>query len=165
MISPELIRRFPLSAGLSPEQVITLAKAANEESVAAGHFFFHEGDELAALYLVLEGIAAVVMEVPDQSVEQKVSGQLTGQLQTKDIVISAVGPGEIFGPSALIPPHKASSSAKATTACRVIVFDALQLRQIFEDDCRFGYIMMQKAAQIIRERLNDMRIESLVHLV
>jgi CRP-like cAMP-binding protein len=80
---------------------------------------------------------------------------------TRDIVISTIGPGEMFGWSGLVPPHKATASAKAQTDCRVIVFDCNQLLDVFVDDCEFGYTMAQKAAQVIGERLRDIRIESL----
>jgi CRP-like cAMP-binding protein len=165
MISPELLRRYPFFAGLSHDQIVTLAKVADEVSVDTEHYFFHEGDDLTGLHLVVEGAVAIVIEVPDQSVEQKVSGQLTGELQTSDVVISAVGPGEVFGWSALVPPHQATTSAKATTPCRVVTFNGPELLQTFEDDCRFGYVMIQKMAQVVRDRLRDLRIESLAHLV
>ncbi len=103
--------------------------------------------------------------MPDRELEQKLSEQLTGGLQTKDVVISAVGPGEVFGWSALVAPHEATTSGKATTPCRVIAFDCRKLRQIFEEDCRFGYLMSQKIARIIRDRLRAIRIESLVQVV
>jgi hypothetical protein len=45
------------------------------------------------------------------------------------------------------------------------VFECEELRQVFEDDCPFGLVMMQKAAQVIRERLRDMRIQSLADLI
>jgi CRP-like cAMP-binding protein len=163
MISPELIRRYPFFAGLSHEQMVTLAKVADEVSAEAGYYFFHEGDELKNFYLVLEGVVAIVLELPDQAVEQPLSEQLSGKLQTKDVITSAIGPGEVFAWSALVPPHGASAGGKATTSCRVISFDCQQLMPIFESDCQFGYLMMQKAAQVIRERLRDIRIESLAH--
>jgi hypothetical protein len=46
----------------------------------------------------------------------------------------------------------------------VIAFDCQKLLKEFESDCRFGYLMMQKAAQISRDRLRDLRIESLAEL-
>jgi CRP-like cAMP-binding protein len=165
MISPELLRRYPFFAGLSHEEIVSMAKVGSAIHVEAGHFFFHENDQLDNFYLVVEGAVAIVIEVPDQDVEHKLSGQLTGDLQMKDVVISAIGPGEVFGWSALVPPHGATTSAKATTPSHVIAFDCRELLQIFEDDCRFGYLMTQKAAQIIRERLRAMRIESLAHAV
>jgi CRP/FNR family cyclic AMP-dependent transcriptional regulator len=165
MISPELLRRYPFFAGLSHDQIVKLAKVGNELPVDAEHYFFHEGETLDCFNLVVEGAVAIVIEVPDQGVEQKLAGQLTGELQTKDVVVSAVGPGEVFGWSGLVPPHKATTSVKATTPCRVIAFNCQELLQAFDDDCRFGYVMMQKTAQIIRDRLRDIRIESLVHAV
>lgn len=165
MVSPELIRRYPFFAGLDPDQIKVLAQAAEEESVEAGHYFFREGDELPCFCIVLEGALAVVAELPDREVEQKLSEQLTGNLQTKDVVISTVGPGEAFGWSALVPPHTATASVKATTPARVIHFDATALREAFAEDCEFGYKMTQKVAQVIRDRLHDMRIQSLPYFV
>jgi len=165
MISPELLRRYQFCAGLSYEQIVTLAKMGQELNVEAGHTFFCEGDTLAKFYLVVEGAAALIIEVPDQAVEQKLSDQLLGDLQTKEIVITALGPGEMFGWSALIPPHQATTSGKATTPCRVIAIDSPPLLQLFKDDCQFGYLMIQKTAQIVRERLQALRIESLSHMM
>ena len=97
MVSPELIRRYAFFAGPDYEHIVKLSKVADEESVEAGHCFFHESDNLKSVYLVLE---------------------------------------------------RASE----------------ELLQTFEEDCRFGYIMTQKSAQVIRERLRDSRIESLADL-
>ena len=67
----------------------------------------------------------------------------------------------MFGWSALVPPHTSTANAKAMTSCRVAVFDMEELRPILEVDCRFAYLMLLKAAQIVRGRLRDRRIESL----
>lgn len=164
MISPELIRRYSFFAGLDYDHVVKLSKLATEEAVEVGHCFFHECDDMKHIYLVMEGAVAIVFEVPDQDVEQQVSGQLTGELQTKDITVSTVGTGDVFGWSGLIPPHTATATAKAITPVRVLKFDAEKLLEDFEEDCRFGYVMSQKAGNVIRERLRDLRIESLADL-
>jgi CRP-like cAMP-binding protein len=164
MISPEVIRRYPFFAGLSHDRLVTLAKVAEEMDVAADHYFFHEGDQLDRLYLVMAGAVAIVAEVPTQDVAHKLSDQFTGELQTNEVVLSAIGPGEVFAWSALVPPHQATTSGKATTPSRVIVFDCIELLRIFEDDCGFGYQMIQKIAQVVRDRLRDMRTETLAHM-
>lgn len=161
MISPELIRRYPFFAGLNHDYVATLAKLADEVSVEAGHCFFDEGNELKKIYLVVEGAVAIVIEVPDRSVEHSLSEQLTGKLTTKSVTVSTVGTGGVFAWSALIPPHKATAGAKAITSCRVIALDCEGLRPLFEEDCNLAYLMTLKAAQIVRERLRDMHIETL----
>ncbi len=163
MVSSELLRRYPFFAGLSYEHILALAKIATEIHTESEHYFFREGEELQCFYLVIEGAAAIVMEVPDQDVKHTLAEQFSREMQTRDIVISAAGPGDIFGWSGLVPPHQATASTKAITPCRVVAFDCQTLRQIFEEDCRFGYSMMQKVAQVIRERLRDAYIESLAH--
>lgn len=161
MVSPELIRRYRFFAGLTREQIEVLARAAEEQRVDAGQYFFHEGEMLSTLWLVLEGAVAVVMELPNHETPQTVADQLTGKLRTRDVVISTVGPGCVFGWSALVPPYGATASTKTMTRVHVVKFDAESLREHFEVDCAFGYLIMQKIAQITRDRLHDTRIQSL----
>lgn len=164
MISTELIRRYPFFAGLSHDQLGTLAKVADEMTVEAGYYFFREGDELNTYYLVIDGIIALVIGVPDRDAEQSLTRQLTDDLIYKDITVSTVGVGDLFGWSALIPPHESTASAKSATFSRVVAFDCKKLRPILEEDYFFAYLMTLKAAQIIRSRLRDKRIESLAEI-
>jgi CRP-like cAMP-binding protein len=165
MVSPELLRRYPFFAGMSHDNIVIMANAAEEQVVEAGHIFFHSDQPMSHLYLVLDGEVGIVMDLPDQAVEQPVSGQLTGALLTRDVVLSTVGPGEVFGWSALVPPFTASAAAKALAPSRALAFQCATLMSAFEEDCRFGYMVMQKAAQVIRGRLHDMHIQSLAYLV
>jgi len=146
MISPEVLRRYPYFAGLSADQMVTVANTAEEISAPAGHVFFHEGDVLNHLYIVLEGEVAILIELPTQN---------------KQAVTSTVGPGEVFAWSALVPPYQATAGVKALSVSRVLSFDCRALRKAFEQDCQLGYNMMQMLAQVIRDRLRDLRIETL----
>jgi len=161
MISPEVIRRYPFFAGLDNDEIITVAKLAEEWKVEAGTYIFHEDDQLEVFYLLLEGAVSIVIEVPDRDVKQPLSEQLAGEIKTKDITVSTIGNGEVFGWPGLIPPHVANASAKALTDCRVVAFDCEDLLETFEENPRFGYKLTLRAAQVMRERLRDMRIESL----
>jgi CRP-like cAMP-binding protein len=161
MISPELLRRYPFFAGLNMDQINMLSKLANEEIVEPGHYFFHENEALDSFFLDVEGAVAIVFELPERDVDHKISDQFMRKLKTKDVVISTVSPGDVFGWSGLVPPYTATAGAKALTPCRVIAFDRKEIVAIFDKDCEFGYLMTQKAAQVIRERLHDFRIESL----
>lgn len=146
MISPELIRRYALFADLDWEQIVALAMAAEEQEAAAGEYFFREGEELNRFYLMVEGKAAIVVELPGQD---------------REVIVGTVGPGEMFGWSALVAPHSSTAHTRALTRCRVVAFDCRPLREQFERDPRFGYLMMEKAAQVIRQRMRDSRIEGL----
>ncbi|HIC89596.1 MAG TPA: Crp/Fnr family transcriptional regulator [Anaerolineae bacterium] len=149
MVSPELLRRYPFFAGLDMDQITILARSADEVTVETGHYFFHEGEELSSFYIILEGAVAIVFELPQHD---------------REIVISTLGPGDVFAWSGLVPPHSSTASGKALTWCRVLSFDCREIRKSFEEDWHFGYLMMEKAAQVIRGRLRDLRIESLAYL-
>jgi CRP-like cAMP-binding protein len=161
MVSAELMRRYPFFSNLSKGQLEKLAQVGSELTVDAGHYFFQEGDELDQFYIVLEGEAGIFIDLTDDTVAQPLSGQLTGEIITRELVISKVGPGEMFGWSALVPPHTATSGSRALVPCRVMAFDCHQLHQMFEQDCQFGYVMIMKATKIIRARLRSLRMESL----
>lgn len=165
MISPEVLRRYPFFAGLLHEHLVALADVAEELRVDDGSYFFHEGDLLGSFYLNLQGSVGVVFELPAEDAAQTVAGQLVGEFPTRDVVISSVGSGNAFGWSGLVPPYRATASAKALTDCRVIAFDCERLRQMFEDDCELGFRMTQKAAEVMQSRLRDLRIETLANIV
>jgi CRP/FNR family transcriptional regulator, cyclic AMP receptor protein len=162
MVSPELIRRYPFFAGLSLDEIELMARVGDELAVPTDHRFFREGEPLDAFYLVVEGAVGIVMEIPDREQHQTVAGQLMGNIVSKDFTVSTVGTGEVFGWSALIPPVDAVSGAKAIMASRVVRFDTDKLQAAFEDNWRFGYLMTQKMAGVLRDRLRDARIESLI---
>jgi CRP-like cAMP-binding protein len=164
MISVEIIRRYPFFAGLTYEQIVILAKLADECRVEKDHIFFKENDVLKSIYLVLEGAAAIIIEVPDRDVEQPIADQLTGEMKMQDIVLSTVGSGGIFGFPALIPPYNANATAKSITQCRVVEFDCTELLKEFDKDCGFGYVMTQRVAQLAVERLRDLRVETLASI-
>ncbi|MGD2158287.1 MAG: cyclic nucleotide-binding domain-containing protein [Anaerolineales bacterium] len=161
MISTELIRRYPFFAGFDRDQISTLASCAQEQSFIPGDYIFYEGDELKHFYLVLDGKADIVIGIPDRAKKHSLSGQLTRAIETIDITISTVQPGDIFGWSGLVPPHRSTASVVAATNCQVVSFDCEKLLHIFQEDNCFGYLMTQKIARVVRRRLRDMRIESL----
>ena len=165
MVSPELLRRYPFFAGLSHGHISTLAKLADEITVEAEEYFFHEEDELNRFYLLLEGAVSIVIELPERNVDHKVSDQFMRDMKTRDVIVSTIGSGDVFGWSGLIPPYRATAGSKALTSCRVVAIESTELLNIYEEDCQFGLLMTQKAAQVIRDRLRDLRTETLSFIV
>lgn len=165
MISPEILRRYPFFSRFSEQHLLFLADAAREETVAPDHIFFREGDLLKEFYLLLEGDVVVLMELPDRSRKQSLSRQLMRDLVTKEIATSSVTRGDIFGWSALLPPFRATAKARALSPCRLATFNSRELRSKMEEDCAFGYVLMEKIAQLVRDRLQDSRVETLAYFV
>jgi CRP-like cAMP-binding protein len=149
MVSPELIRRFPFFSNFSMDQIVFLAMQAEEEIYPQDHYFHQEGNELNKIYLITEGEVAVFTKLPQKG---------------REITLSTLGTGEIFGWSGLVPPYASTAGVKAITPARVITFDANELRKKCEEDAKFGYVMMTKIAQVVRERLNSLRIETLAYI-
>ena len=164
MVSTELLRRFPFFAGLNKDQMNTLAKISDELTAETNHYFFHEDEELNFVYLILEGSTAMIFRLPKRNVQHKISEQFSRELVSEDVIVGTLGLGDVFGWSGLVPPFKATAGAKAITDCKVIAIESRELIKIFEEDYRFGYLMTQKAAQVIRDRLRDLRIETLAFM-
>lgn len=150
MVSPELLRRFPIFGCITMDNISELAKCAEEKTIQGDQIINREGDELRYLYLLLEGEVAIVSFLPKNGDE---------------VVHSTIGVGELFNWSALIPPHTATASTKTIAPSRVVAFDAVVLRQKFTDDCAFGYQMVLNIAQVIRDRLNALLIETMAYHV
>lgn len=165
MVSAELLRRYPFFAGFTREQIDDLSRVAEEESVLPGNQFVYEGKRLTNFYLVLEGTVGIIINVPDREIEQSLTRQITNDLITREVTVSTVGEGEVFGWSAVIPPNLPTANAKALTTCRVLVFDYQLLQPIIDEDCCIGHLLTLKIAQIIRDRMRVWRMESLAEIV
>jgi len=161
MISPETLRAHQFFAGFNHDQIVALATVAEEQHVDQGHTFIREGDKIDHFYLLLEGTVALYIAIPDPEAEHSISQQITREMATKNIRMSSLGKGEMVGWSAIVPPHESTATVEAVTACRVVAFDYPALRSSFGDDCCFELQLTRKAAQIIRQRLRDRRIELL----
>jgi len=83
--------------------------------------------------------------------------------QDKEVVINTLSTGEVFGWTSLLPPFTAGSGANSATSCKLVEFTSTDLQEKFEEDYEFGYLMMIKVAQIIRERLDSIVIETLAY--
>lgn len=161
MVSPEQLIRYPFFAGFNHDQLSVLATAGQMISVDEGHYFFYEGDQLDKLYLIVKGKVAINIGVPNKGSAGDVRDHILGNLVMDDIAVSTVDEGQLFGWSAMIPPHESTASAQTITECQVMAFDCHELKNHFQTDCEFAYIMMVKVADVIRQRLRDMHVQSL----
>ncbi len=155
MISAELLKNYNFFSGLDHEYVIRLAEIAEEVSVEGDTYIFREGDNIRKLYLIVEGTTAIIFEVPSKTRDDKIT----------EISLNTIGACDVFGYPALVPPHMASVSAKSLTPCQILAFDGGALLSIFEEDCRFGYKVMQRIAHVMRERISEIRAVSLAYLM
>ncbi len=147
MISPEVLRRFPFFAGLTDEELKSIAMISNEERFEANTFISRQREPARKLYLLLQGSVDVMIDTDEEGLEHE--------------TVSTLTVGDVFGWSALVEPYTLTSSLFAATSVTLIAVDGAGLRALFELDCHLGYIVMTKAAQVISNRLKDTRVQML----
>lgn len=147
MVAAEIIESFLDFGNLEEHEVRALAILAEEEHHQLGEFIFHEGDQAAKVYLLLEGRVEMMMN--------------TNAGGTQREVVMTVGPGEIFGWSSLVEPYQLTASAHCATHVRVVAITAPGIRALMTISCSLGFRLMQKACQIASARLRATRIQLL----
>lgn len=158
MISPELLRRYPFFSGFANGQLKTIAMLSDEITVLQGQLLFYEGEELPALYLILEGSVNLSIALPDKGSRAIIPPPAA---RAREAVVSVVRAGDVLAWSALVPPYKATSIARAAEPCKLVVFDARALRRSFDEDPAFGYQVLLRVAQVARDRVMDLHYETL----
>jgi CRP-like cAMP-binding protein len=124
-------------SGLAPDFVDFLAAHATTRRLAEGEIVFRYGERADRFYLVTTGHVSV--DVP------AIAGPA---LELQDL-----GPGAVVGWSWLIPPHRWSFEAHATTRAEVVEFDGAAVLAHCDENTRFGYELLKHFAALMSERL------------
>lgn len=148
-------------AATDPEEAVlkgwlaTMPRAARSKILAmatratfpAGTEIMGEGDHVGWFGIVASGRIALQLGVPGR-------GQVT--LETVEV-------GELFGLSALVPPHKATTTVTAVGDVDALMVDASAIRSLFEQDCEFAASVYFAVARALLGRL-DAAHEALIDL-
>jgi CRP-like cAMP-binding protein len=67
--------------------------------------------------------------------------------------VYTVGKGEIFGWSALVPPHRLTASARCEGKADVMMINGKELTEFLEKDKHIGYVVMKNLSALISSRL------------
>jgi len=143
-VATEALQRLELFAGLPPDVLARIAPMAAEERNPDGTLLFSEGASAKSLFLVLEGRI---------SLEKRVQLGRTGTPRRASIEI--VGPGHAVGWSSLVAPHEYTSSGICQGETMVLVISGERLRRLMAEEPAAGYLILQRVASIIRERLTS----------
>jgi CRP-like cAMP-binding protein len=147
MISPELLKRYPLFGSLSDEQLQSLASIAREESWEAGERIFEIGSTAENFYLLMEGLVDLFYRFDDERNPD----------QTRDSGVGEINPGEPFAISALFEPYRLTASAVASRPSKGIRMNAQKLIQLCSFDLELGMILQRELVKAIFERLTYAR--------
>jgi CRP/FNR family cyclic AMP-dependent transcriptional regulator len=112
----ELLRRVPLLADLSDEELDRIAQVAIPRSYPRGARVFHEGDESDACYVIRSGEVRVTREHSDG----------------RAIALATLSPGEIVGELAMLDGEVRSASVEALSDVELLAIAARDMRSLLE---------------------------------
>ncbi len=145
MVSPELLRRYPLFSGLNDAEQKAIAQVAEEITMEGGTLLFEEGQAVPALHILLEG-----------GVDLYYRSTRNGD---KPLPVCEISAGEPFGISALIEPYTLTATARVTRRSRILRIPAAVLRTWCDADARMGFELMRQVARVAMERLHFARVQ------
>lgn len=119
-----------------------LAALASEMEFAKDQIIYRSGDRGDAIYFIEEGEVVIEMVLPENNIP---------------ILMYKVGPGHLFGWSALFPTRRKQARARAVTPVRVIAVNAPGLRDAFRSDQSLENAMIQQVNEVIADRLTAIR--------
>ena len=117
---------------------IKIMGIATHTSFPGGTEIMHEDEHVDRFGVVLSGRIGLHLTVSGR-------GQIT---------LETVEAGEVFGVSALVPPHRATTTATAVSDVEALVVDATTIRSLFEQDCEFAASVYFAVARALLGRLS-----------
>jgi CRP-like cAMP-binding protein len=149
MIPPESLKRHAFFGLLDQEQLKSLCAIADEEESPQGMTLFEEKQPANTFYYLIEGYIDLYQRTFD-TYYPKIS---------KDLLVGAVQPQEIFGLSAIVEPYIYHATGRTAHPCKFIKFDGPKLRALINEDCQLGFIFMRQISVALTERLMDTRVQ------
>ncbi len=134
-----------LTTTLRPETRLALAELGRLASIEAGEVLTREGEPNETVGIVLRGRVALRVRVPERG----------------NVTIMTVEPGDIVGWSALVPPHRASSTAVALVSSDLVLFDGAALRAALTDDAELAAQVYPLLLNAVARRLEGTRLQLL----
>jgi len=129
-----------------PEAALARLEAhVRSASYEAGDEILREGDPTASLGVVARGRVALRLRVPER-------GPTT---------ILTVEAGNIIGWSAVIPPHRATSTVVALMPTELLLLDGASLRTELDDDPVLGAAVYRSLLEALAHRLSGTRMQLL----
>jgi CRP/FNR family transcriptional regulator, cyclic AMP receptor protein len=128
-------------SGLSMHARTRLAECATMRQHPAGVTLLREGDTTGVFAIVTHGRVALRMHVPERG----------------PITILTVEPGDVVGWSAVVPPHRSTSTAVTLEPTTLLSFEPRRLRAILESDCPLAATLYPRLMEAIGRRLSATR--------
>ena len=144
----ELLATCYLFEGLSESQMQHLTGITKETSIQKDQWLFHEGQEAKQFFMIKKSKVELLTKVNDEL----------------ELPIAMLrDPGSCFGTSSLTAPYVYSLSARCAEQGSLLVVEAMELKELMQEDRDLGYILMTNWAAHLLNRLKETRQELKIH--
>lgn len=130
----ELLTKTEFFAEAPPETVEEIAAHGKRRALVRGDVLFREGDEAAAMYIVLSGRLAIVIVNP---------------IDHRETVVSLMEHGDLFGEMSLLDDLPRSASARALESSEVLEIPFAPVAAAFDADPR----MLRGVSRLLARRV------------
>jgi len=130
--------------GLPPRARERLASIAEIRAFAPGDVLLREGTACDEFAVILSGLLAIQVLVPGQG----------------SVTLLTIEPGDVYGWSAVVSPHRSTSSVVAIEGGEALVFAAEPLRELLNDDV-LAATLYPRLLQAMARRLTATRLQLL----
>jgi CRP-like cAMP-binding protein len=141
-----LLKRCPVFAGLTGNELDQIAEFTTEREYASGVTLFNAQEPSEELLVLEEGTIALQVAVA-----------LDAGTTSRKITIDIVNPYELVGWSAVVEPYIYNFTGISLQPCKVLVISGKRLRRIIQNDQNAGYEILQGLIKVVSERLADTR--------
>jgi CRP/FNR family transcriptional regulator, cyclic AMP receptor protein len=135
-------------SGFDAAERETLAKIARRKQFKAGEPIFRQGEKADGFYVIENGLVSLDYALP----------------HNRQIQLQQLGSGEVLGWSWLTEPCKWKFGATAVDNTTTSFFSAVDVRGQCARNPKLGYVLMERIALALVERLQATRHKLLVYV-
>ena len=141
----DTLRGIQFLRELSDELLDQLAAMARVAQYAPETVIFRQGEAASTLHLIISGNVSLEICAPGVGCKR----------------ILTIGPGELLGRSPVLEQGTLTATARTISEVRTVSFSGPQILAICEQNPRFGYEFMKRAALALAKRLSATRLQLL----
>ncbi len=134
--------------GLSETQLDNLIAIGNETRIQKGQWLFREDEDAQQMFVLKAGAVELLTTVEDD-------------IELPITILRE--PGNCFGTSTLVPPHKYSLSARGVEDGTLLTLKKADLEKLMKQDHEVGYAILTNLAKHFLDRLKETRQEIRIH--
>ncbi len=132
----EVLSQHAFLQGLSGEQLTALTDIASEVEFQESEIILEDGQRSTFFYLLLSGSVAVELRTPRYAIS-----------------VQALGPGQVFGWSALLNDHDTLFQVRARELTTALRFDGASLKAKCRENAPLGCEIFSRTLRVVAGRV------------